>query len=193
MPSIPLSEPFINYAGQPVSDDVRVMNNSVTALKQFAPSELPKRGEAADITLHYTLSNSNFIKWSFSEEGKVEYYNSSREYQEPPILYDMESYMDDSSISTFPSGSVVDIIITNEERYNTTGVSHPLHKHFEHYHVLAAGVGNFTYQDVIEAEDAGIEINWLDPSYRDTVMIPASPAESASYLVLRYVSVQPTA
>lgn len=193
MPPIPLSDPYINYAGQPTSPSVRVLNDSVTALKQYAPPTIPKRGEAADVTLHYTLSNSNFLKWSFSEWGTVEYYASSNEYQEPPVLYDMQAYMSDMSVSSYPNGSVVDVIITNGPEYGDRQPAHPIHKHFEHYHVLAAGKGNFTYGDIVEAEESGVEVNWLDPPYRDTVLIPESTVDEGSYLVFRYRSVQPTA
>ncbi|EOR01328.1 Laccase-1 [Wallemia ichthyophaga EXF-994] len=193
MPSIPLSEPFINYAGQPVSGDIRVLNDSLISLKQFAPPLIPKRGEAADVTLHYSLSNANFLKWSMSEWGTVEYYAASNELNKPPVLYDFEQYIGDESIASYPNGSVVDVIITNGADYGDRQPAHPIHKHFEHYHVLAAGTGNFSYWDVVEAEDNGVQVNWLDPPYRDTVLIPESTIDEGSYLIFRYESVQPTA
>lgn len=194
MPSLPTSEPYVNYAGQVIDGSVRVLTS--LDLKQYDPSIVPKRTEAADVTLHFKLANQNFLQWSMSQGGELQYFNATNEYIEPPILYDMDKYIDednDMSIASFNNGSIVDIVIISGEEYGDIQPPHPIHKHFEHTHVIAYGIGNFTYNDIIEAEQDGIDVNWNDPPYKDTYYTLQSTAEAPSYLVLRYQAKQVTA
>lgn len=109
LPMIPASVPYINYGGGVTNDSIQIFESA--QLKSFDAPPVPKAHEKADVTLRFDLGYDGVILWSMTyDNDTTEYYPESRQYEEPPVLFDMEKYINATSTVSYPSGSVVDII-----------------------------------------------------------------------------------
>ncbi|TIB89979.1 Cupredoxin [Wallemia mellicola] len=177
LPALPDSIPFIDYAGNAVSNDTRIMDN--LALRSWPNSLVPKAYEDADVLLRLDLNASGTLFWSIGEQ----FYDPLLETSQPPVLIHPEYYLGlNKSIAEYPKESVVDIVHVTAPG----SPRHPLHKHFEHVWVLGGGVGPFNYSSITEAESAGLPIVWDSPPIRDGWLTFAAPPNDTAWFVVRY-------
>ncbi|EXJ95074.1 hypothetical protein A1O1_00192 [Capronia coronata CBS 617.96] len=120
--------------------------------------------------------------WAWTLSG-VESYNQSRDDEQPPLLFQSPASIPDSDLILKTSFNTwVDLII---KVAGPIAEPHPIHKHANKFFVIGAGVGDFNYTSVAEAQAAGLPFNLVNPPYVDGYT--SVPAEGGgSWMVFRY-------
>ncbi|KAJ5503444.1 Multicopper oxidase type 2 [Penicillium fimorum] len=172
-PSV-VGKPSINYGGNSMSTDVIVFDEN--KIKPLIPSRPSKE---ADQTYLLTIGRiEKAWKWSLNGDHS---YGLSLE-SEKPMLWDPQSYADSDLVITTKNDTWVDIIFAVFGNASTLQPGHPIHKHSNLVYILGAGMGEFKWTSVAEAQQEIPEMfNLVDPPMR------ALPALlSPSWLAVRY-------
>ncbi|KAJ5170324.1 uncharacterized protein N7500_003107 [Penicillium coprophilum] len=176
-PSV-VGKPSIDYAGNNMSAEVVVFDEN--KIKPLIPSR-PR--EEADQT--YVLTIGRIEKaWKWSLNGQHSYGLSLE--SEKPMLWDPLSYANSDLVMATKNDTWVDIVFAVPGNASTLQPGHPIHKHSNMVYVLGAGMGEFKWTSVAEAQREIPEMfNLVDPPMRDTfTTLPA--LLSPSWLAVRY-------
>ncbi|OQE38914.1 hypothetical protein PENCOP_c007G01199 [Penicillium coprophilum] len=176
-PSV-VGKPSIDYAGNSMSADVVVFDEN--KIKPLIPSR-PR--EEADQT--YLLTIGRIEKaWKWSLNGQHSYGLSLE--SEKPMLWNPLSYADNDLVMATKNDTWVDIVFAVPGNASTLQPGHPIHKHSNIVYVLGAGMGEFKWTSVAEAQREIPEMfNLVDPPMRDTfTTLPA--LLGPSWLAVRY-------
>lgn len=152
---------------------------------QYAVAPFANKTYKLDIMKTPTLP----ISWGWVLNGDQPY-NQTRDDDTPPLLFMNPATIPDSDlILRSELDDWVDLIIIIS---GPLAEPHPIHKHANKYFVIGAGVGNFTWDTVAEAQAAGIHFNTQNPAYVDG--FTSIPAEGqGAWMVFRYQANTPGA
>ncbi|KAI1609489.1 laccase TilA [Exophiala viscosa] len=174
-----LGTSVINYGGQNTT--------TITAFDSAAGAPFPASSVAATADASFVLDIMKnpalpLDSWSWTLSG-VEAYNQTRDDETPPLLYlDPASVPATDLILETYSNQWVDLIIKIS---GPVAEPHPIHKHANKFYMIGAGVGDFNFTSVAEAQAAGYVFNLDNPPYLDGYT--STPAEgSAAWMVFRY-------
>ncbi|KAJ5374028.1 Multicopper oxidase type 2 [Penicillium concentricum] len=176
-PSV-VGKPSINYGGNSMSTDVVVFDEN--KIKPLFPS---RPSEEADQTYLLTIGRiEKAWKWSLNGDHS---YGLSLE-SEKPMLWDPQSYEDSDLVIATKNDTWVDIVFAAFGNASTLQPGHPIHKHSNIVYILGAGMGEFKWTSVAEAQQEIPEMfNLVDPPMRDTfTTLPA--LLGPSWLAVRY-------
>ncbi|KAJ5824097.1 Multicopper oxidase type 2 [Penicillium robsamsonii] len=176
-PSV-VGKPSINYGGNNMSTDVIIFDEN--KIKPLIPS---RPSEEADQTYLLTIGRiEKAWKWSLNGDHS---YSLSLE-SEKPMLWDPQSYADSDLVIATKNDTWVDIVFAVFGNASTLQPGHPIHKHSNLVYILGAGMGEFKWNSVAEAQQEIPEMfNMVDPPMRDTfTTLPA--LLSPSWLAVRY-------
>lgn len=138
----------INYAGNPVSSGIRVLDT--TSLKPF--NQAPPSNEV-DAT--YVVSMGRFgYNWQWSLNNRSTWALPLQNVQ-PPLLYSSSPSTagDDALVIRTKNNTWVDIILeVTLGPQNPAQPPHPTHKHGNKAYLIGAGTGLFNYSTVAEAQ-----------------------------------------
>ncbi|KAJ5964277.1 Multicopper oxidase type 2 [Penicillium vulpinum] len=170
--------PSINYGGNSRSKDVVVLDQ--TRIKPLIPSK-PSNEVDQTFLLHIGRIEKAW-KWSLNGYHS---YDLSLE-SEKPMLWDPESYAHSDLVITTKNDTWVDIIFALAGNESTIQPGHPIHKHSNMVYVLGAGMGEFNWTSVAEAEqEIPGNFNLVDPPMRDTFTTLLA-LQRPSWLAVRY-------
>ncbi|KAI9694034.1 MAG: hypothetical protein M1822_003305 [Bathelium mastoideum] len=188
MEAAPHPRPLMNYAGQPLSNDMRKF------IEDTARPYPPLRPAlSADRTRKFLVRKLGqpygAYEWSLSgHQG----YNTSEEDSTSPMLFQVPSKVKSSElVLKTKKNEWVDLILEVEGPF---AQAHPMHKHGNRAFVIGAGVGPFPWDTVAEAAKdlPPGTFNTVDPPYRDSFNT-IEGVNNNTWLVLRYKADHPGA
>lgn len=178
-----LALPRQNHAGQALNNEVRSFKAEQShPFPPIRPARNPDRTHT--LTLRKAGRPYHSYEWSLSGHNV---YNMTEEETDPALLFKLPEDLPGSELLVRSElGEWVDLILITEGPF---AQSHPMHKHGNRVFFLGAGVGEFTWRTVEEAEQHLPKgtFNFENPPYQDTFTTPDIVGEaSAVWTVVRY-------
>ncbi|KIW14452.1 hypothetical protein PV08_07236 [Exophiala spinifera] len=180
----PSTGAVMNYGGQNTTT-ITVLDRA-TAYPY--PAETVSGTADATFVLDIMKDPQESLAWAWSLNG-VDAYNQSRDDETPPLLYQSPANIPPSDLILRTNyNDWVDLII---KVAGPLAEPHPIHKHANKYFVIGAGIGDFNYTTVAQAQSAGVKFNLDNPPFVDGYT--TTEAEGPAWMVLRYQANTPGA
>lgn len=176
------SAPYIDIAGNPLSDDVAVF--SVDAAAPYPDDPVPPSADATHV-LHMRLAGASY-EWAMNTTKFLLTSISTR--PELPRLFRPEPHPRGNVTLSTANGTWVDLVLL-ADTFPMPG--HPVHKHGNKMYKIGAGDGPFRWSSVDDAVRERPELfNLVDPPRADGFSSPRA-VDDYAWTVVRYQVVSP--